>query len=605
MFDLENYVKVISQEKSANGTYVNNRARIYFSTPYYDRSVEVFPNIYADDVTHLKLLDHMQQVFDRTFKIADVKDGYLGGSRIPGNFQQLLQIAGYPMNPLSSVPRSQKVEADDPSFIDMIGKVTRLCSGFEPTGVPIRRVSSSGLPDMSNDLDVKMNKLVNSLNTLPTIVKCSDNFLKKQDPMIFLENGYHPFFTEVRRYQHTDKVSRDDQSQTKLRSVSDWTGKTVTVDREIKFLKSNKRQAGKQFYSNLSTFKRTRSRLAYAGPGWLNYPTQYIATGWRNYYSKRFAFTFKHINEKLFDKTNKFRFIIGLDVANFDWNISRQAMHTMIDNITFINDEFRTIMRTFMDMPMIIKNDYLGQKGTKLVNPLTDNFSYGNPSGWAFVSDAAKMMGCAIYFTILSRFYNITGNDMENILRGLHGRFGVLNMGDDMVAMFSLENDAKLFEAEMVKGVSPFSITREERITFLGVLFDKENKQTLPDLRNMIVKIHVPERGIGGSQRPFFSFGFRVRLEYYSKHPLYREVYDVWNRAVIKFYGKELMDLVPLNDMPLTNLKAFNLADMLFLENPDVIHYKVNVSDVDKDLYDVVFITVPMDKFKQMHRFVN
>lgn len=255
-------------------------------------------------------------------------------------------------------------------------------------------------------------------------------------------------------------------------------------------------------------------------------------------------------------------------------------------------------------MPVIKKNDHIGEKGwqtssdidLRSLEPVTSN-----PSGWAWVTEFAKICGVALMVSITNKLFKIDESNIDNLL---HGKLPVsfLNTGDDMVFMFKNEDIYSRFKklGNEVK-IYKFKLEFEKSVNYLGMSLRKVSgfPEVLLDIRNVVIKTHVPERGIGSVHKPFFAFGLRSKLDIYSKHPSFEKIFYPWNSLISKYFGKDLLTLAPLDSVP-SNSVSFNIADSIFLDNPDAIHYKIKTDDVSKSLLETVYSFVDVKYFDKL-----
>lgn len=570
----------------------------YLNRPYSDRPAEVLPTVYSNDQ---RLINLARDVSDGLKDIKpNIKDGFLLEPYILGNFDAVRQLAGFNSNPLGSKPPEQEQKTEiDPTFFEFLAKVTKLMtSNCAPSGISINKISSIGFPDRVNDLVVKSKSVKFFINNFDRIAKYCDLTAggKKSIDDWIGEFDFAPISLEGRRSQHTDGISREGSKFVpRLREVFDWTGKKVTTTRSIK---------------DLSDFFRTRSRFVYGATGHLNYGAQFFATSIRNFMAHKYDFMFYTGPHNFAEKTRDFDFMISADVTQFDQNFDQRVADTIIDNIYCYDDDVKNLMRTMVAMPVVQKNDYIGQKGFK-VSSDTASLNLpsvsSNPSGWAWVTEFAKIVGVTLMVCAVNRILKVTDDNLDDLLLGKLP-IAFLNTGDDMVFLFRNSKfyaDFKTVNKEMQ--FYRFKLEIESVVNYLGMSLRRDSSGTSPllDIRNIVIKTHVPERSVGSVHKPFFAFGLRSKLDIYANHPAFHYVFGYWNNLFKKNFGLDLLQFVKLDKLPKGNIEARNIADQVFMENPDSIHYKIKPGDISKDLLDQYYVFVDRSHFANLEKHLR
>lgn len=567
----------------------------YLNRPYQEGPIEIMPNVMSNDE---RSLDTCRELSDSLASVKiSTKDGFLNPPYLLGNLDALRQIAGFPMNPLGSKPPLRELPPYDKRFFEILAMVTRELTRFAiPSGISINKISSIGFPERTNNIVTKLKSLNYFISNFDKIVKLCDRTLSGSLTVDEWgsEVDFAPVYLEGRRFQHTDKITRSDNSFIpRLRTVYDWKGNEVTVDRTIK---------------GYSDFFRTRSRFVYGATGHLNYGAQFFSTALRNAMSERFPFMFYTGPHNFAEKVSSFRFALSADVTQFDQNFDELVIDTIISNMLCYDDSVKTLMRMMAFMPVVLKNDYIGEKGWRLSQPTNEKLELrtgSNPSGWAWVTEFAKICGVALMVSMYDTITPVSAESLPAILAG-KSDIGFLNTGDDMVFLFKDESTyLKMKKRKEFKFYS-YKLDVEDYVNYLGMSLrrDDERISTLLDIRNIPVKLFVPERRIGTVHKPFFAFGLRQKLDVYASHPLFERIYYSVNDALKANFGSGLLDLVPLDKTP-ADARLTNIADSIFFENTDAIYYKIKPSDVNPTLLDTVFAFVSLDVFKNLRKHIK
>lgn len=201
---------------------------------------------------------------------------------------------------------------------------------------------------------------------------------------------------------------------------------------------------------------------------------------------------------------------------------------------------------------------------------------------------------------MVSVYDTVAKVDSSNLRAILQGKtdIGFLNTGDDMVFLFKDESTyIKLKNKKEFKFYS-YKLDVESYVNYLGMSLRRSGERisTLLDVRNIPIKLFVPERRIGTVHKPFFAFGLRQKLDVYASHPQFERVYYSMNDMLVQNFGVGLLELVPLDKKP-QHASLTNIADSIFFENSDAIYYKIKPSEVNPELLDSVFAYVPLSVF--------
>jgi hypothetical protein len=567
----------------------------YLSRPYSEGPIEVLPGILSDDKRLLACSRDLADQFESN--VANTKDGFIESPYILGNLNALRQIAGFPMDPMGSKPPVHSEIPQDKRFFELLALVTKELTRYStPSGISINKISSIGFPERTNNIVTKLRSLHYFINNFDKIVSLSSDTL---DGKITIDDwvkhvDFAPFYLEGRRFQHTDSIRKEKgEFVPRLREVYDWTGKKVSVNREIK---------------GYSDFFRTRARFVYGATGHLNYGAQFFSTALRNAMSERFKFMFYTGPHNFASKVSDFKYALSADVTQFDQNFDHHVVNTIIDNIACYDDKVKTLMRLMAYMPVVQKNDYIGQKGWTVSADTSKSLEMktgSNPSGWAWVTEFAKICGVTLMCCVYDKYRRVTADNIAALLEGKLD-VGFLNTGDDMVFLFKNETTFHAVKQTKEFKFYRFKLDVEQSVNYLGMSLRKsgDSISTLLDIRNIPIKLFVPERRIGTVHKPFFAFGLRQKLDVYSSHPLYEKVFYALNDTLVKHFGEGLLKLVPLDKKPESS-RLTNIADAIFFENPDAIYYKIKPSDVNPSLLSSVYAFVGLENFSSLRRLLK
>lgn len=570
---------------------LSDKARGWISQPYRDKPIEVWPGIFSDDPKHHDFLRKMARAFPQP----SVDSGFLQPPFGPTDPAEYMQVSGYLMNPLGSIPNTERTSKSE-LYYKVLDVVAHVCDGFIPSSVKVDRDSTSSYPYMSKDPIFKAWLVSRGIKAMPSLFDKTYK-LRADDKFGFLSTCWSimetlPVFMEGRRVQPEAIYTEKDGFRRKLREVTDWNGKKVKVNRDTP-------------WRDLAAL---RSRLVYMFAAAYNYPLQFIGAGHRAFYSRKLSALFKHDMTKFGEKIDSGLVLIGLDVGNHDQSVDARVLDTIIlKNMSFISDEAKTFIRRLYTMPVIIKNDYKGQSGSKLLGLdwSMDGAPLGNPSGIFQVSDIVKISGAAIPITILHEVMlgeNWTTESSNFVLKLLNNELEgaqIFSGGDDNLLAVKPELADSVREAiTTCKEKHGWKTEIEPTTKFLGHYFVKDGGRIMAvsDAGNLIKKRSLAERSF--RSRRYGKFGFHMALELHEQtSPFFSHFWPIARRLFADSLGMDPMKLMIIDEFPPLFSDMRNAAEVEFAADPSTLHYKALTDDIREELIDTYFISFSPEKF--------
>lgn len=561
----------------------------WIGQPNKQTRIEVLPGFYSDD----ERIRNVQRDLASHDEQPTHNFGYM---EYP--FRTRQGVYGLQQAGTSFYPKGCPNVVDDsneelhPEVSAVFNELKRYTTGVDLTSVSYDKTATVSFPSFSKDLSVKMYYIQNFKNNFERFIKLTPKGLINYKNYVDLSKtcGIHPCFVERRRYQ-PESITKDKSGviTPRLRKVIDIYGKEVVVSRTLKGVPDMYTQ---------------RARFIYALSATINYGMQPFFTFWRSYYSKTLAPVLKHNPNTMGHTIKGFPYIVSIDVSNMDANMRRRWTDEVLRLMSSVYDP-DTVKSLFsvLSAPILCKNDHDGGSGcTILAEPGTQSNMYGNPSGWAGVSDVVKLCGLAMVTSMIFRVFKDRkelSQFCDELWKGNSDYVRLLSCGDDNLICFRFEKDLSSFKESLPKWTSELNIpiTHEDQATFIGYNFMKDGSDVIPILNidNIHMKRLSSERSLRAG-KSFVEYGFWEAMKLYQTHPRFEEEFARFNSACVRHLGSSLMNMFRVTDTPqLTS--NWNYAESLFMSDPDTIHYKVDKDDISPKVLDQAYLSIPYDYF--------
>lgn len=220
-------------------------------------------------------------------------------------------------------------------------------------------------------------------------------------------------------------------------------------------------------------------------------------------------------------------------------------------------------------------------------------------SGHIATSLYGKIGTVVNHFCILDKLgSHVTESFVEAVLdhdqRVASSAIFMRNGGDDHLLVGDKKMMARYFDAAKSPDLF-FAVEPERNSVYLGTVYVRENGKFVPypNIVTFVTKLLAPERAWNHSSKTYWQIGLKARLLHYATAPTFSRVIDIIDREHSAIYGYPYTAYV--------NSLEGNMADVdaLFLSDPDIIHYKLEPSDISKEVYDLIYENVPVEAIKR------
>lgn len=533
------------------------------------RISEVFPDVWADDSRFLAVTEDLVTATEAAEWQPKVTEDGLSENFLTGGYSQWLSVSVWKKLPMSigmadnsSLRVELKVEEPGILFTTIMDRLgDTLFEHKRPASARFRKEASTSIPDFRTGAEVKERDLNLTLRfILGSAPITPENLLKA---------GIYPVMIIVNRFQ-ADQRGKVRYSNTGFARIE--------VDASTPF----------------ANHHGMRVRTAYAMSGTASYLLTVAMSEVREYYLNEFSFTYKHRTaEDVSSKIEKFKHFVGIDVTQFDQSVGELHLDGFVKQLEKRwTPRIAEFLRLTLGAPSISACPFAaGQEDqwSSVGDPFdvgTYDLKKGLPSGHPQNPDIGKFTMSAEIIYRLCQLDSSLVDHIPELLRGDHPRFGFLNSADDNLLMFNREEDISAFF--QTKGT--FSLDRETMPIFLGVVYGRDRHGKVvgkPNLTSLITRWLVPEQSIGrkeGDRRLYIQTAWLLRNFHYAEHPRYADMYKLLSSIVKKHFGVPVDTLINGRMEPeLINI-SHRWQDRMFMLDPSVIHYKLDLDEVSPEL---------------------
>jgi hypothetical protein len=280
------------------------------------------------------------------------------------------------------------------------------------------------------------------------------------------------------------------------------------------------------------------------------------------------------------------------DFSNHDIFIPPDLLRIVVDQISDVwGTALAAQVRWTLAAPQIIKSDYHGTSGVKLDGDVFDSRSwraqYTNPSGHPLTSIIATFAGLFNWYDAMCTAGAIAEGRtaLEQLLRG-DAPISALGQGDNV--MLGAADDDVL---DRIERAQRYGVAKPTE-SFLGNVYctDRGTVHVLPDITSYLLGYWLPSRPVDAPLRGHWATGYEARQDVYRSHPYHRALYELEQDVTRRLLGEDIATLVHKN-LPAKGM-ARSLLDELVENDPDLVHYKVNIADLSVALRSSKFILV-------------
>lgn len=580
-----------------------------------NRGVYVYPKILSDDRDFLSCMRSIASELSDTVKVSIDETGTLGPEAVPGDFYQLLTVAGYGMNPISVPPVSNgRIRSDlklasgfvtdrDRRIFDDL--VRFMFARSAPAPVGIRREASTGAPDYVNDVIKKKTELRFALENMEKFLDLID-----RDKLLelYVEFNSPIVHTTGERTQADKVVMKDGVPLSKDREVNDELAARTGLAEGHRF-PADKRvvKDGSEISGHFAGRRRTVFGTSFVP----NYVLATFCSSWRAVYLNDFAFTWKHrTDDEILGKMKRYSNIVGFDVKQFDQSVATWMIDAFTTELAnHVDGRVAKLVSLMFKAPYIVPYPWIDGTSDADFNPLfgddpfaisTFDMEVGLPSGIAINPDCGKLFMVWQYLVLLDRYFkNVLEIGIDTILRGEHEQYAMLNMGDDCVILTNDDGFSPWFSAGGY--VDPYFKLEEERpISFLGNVPYRDERGQLklaPNVISYLVNWLVPEVGVEHARRRnYWAIGERERRIHYAQAPFYPQVHETFERHFRNTFGVLPAAITAEAYEQQRRYQNLSTWDALVLQNPDYLHYKVSDDMVSPEVLELIVTSLAIDE---------
>lgn len=597
----------------------------FITRPKGERAVMVLPNVATDSLPFCRFVTRFHDRLVRELPASEPAARGLNPPAVPGDWSRLRTAQGLHGSPAGCPPvsgptliepstrrraeeqaandrlgaaardaqayldRGQKLSPEDKEVLGWI--VDELFHDDGPASVRLNRESTMGIPQMTRDPLAKMDAARMWLQNGAAI---RDRHLKGQWRELYADGILHCNFNGYRTQADTTKVESG-QVVPKQRQVLDWRMRPATMDRTLEGPLRGKLVAA-----------RTRSFSAY--PTSAGFGLRVLCAAVEHALLMRFEELFIHrsaadLNRKTADMTGFELY----DVETHDQAMSTDIRDALIDKFGELFGPIGALLcRLATRAPILVHSDYRGQPGALLyedpLDPAASTIDYVNPSGWPGTSPLAKLGGvyygtlCYIRAGIVER----TREAVVALLHGRHRRGRMLNGGDNLLLGWMGQGPEMPFSTFL------HLANLDKAQSFMGYVCEDSGGRVdwRPNLTSAAVRWWAHDFSVGPPRRVNWANGWFERRIHYAAHPQFEVFARVEAEEFKAVFGVELEPYIAsfrrkedfVGDEGQRDLVA------LFRENPDVIHYKLRVQDLPREVVEEAFITLTAADVEPLYR---
>jgi hypothetical protein len=343
----------------------------------------------------------------------------------------------------------------------------------------------------------------------------------------------------------------------------------------------------------------------------MNYLATLVLNGFRDDYLSRYEFTYKVRGPQDFESKIAQRYLVGVDVKQFDQNYSEDFAEAIFNRMNvLIREDLVKALRKLWTCPVYCPPPSFSREETPGLwignpfNPEEDPINLGLPSGVAYNPDAGKWYGTFLLLCVLDDLYHdVLEVGIDSILKGEHSEYGLLNASDDAVLLIKSKAKAEELRARLDSGqASKYLIFElEQPITYLGMVPRISTAGAQYDvLRNTVNYLKnrwIPEAGIESPLRRYWALGWLVKNEEFAAQEGIPEIQEFEAHLVKKYLNCDLISVVRACAAE-NQIALASESDSLFLQNPDTIYYRG--IEPSAELIERVFVTFSPDRQKEM-----
>lgn len=619
----------LRQDRRRNPHLLSAHARQYLTRSFVRRSgIHVFPkrpldafrrdpneNFYNSlDPQWLRFTAELADVLTARFPRRENSEGEVDPKYgITGNFQRLRTVAGY-TPPVFSCPQASSERArkdagvaDPPQYgkhrlfteiVDMV--VDEVIGHMKPSTVRVKNHSHPGLPGTTSNRVAFKRAIIQKVLAHGTHEYYTTLAVSSFDTRtrLYHETGANYSGIIIHRGQF-DSVSDDGKESKKRVFFSPRVARGEEAWKDEYYDKTVVLHGGRVVPGHFAE----RVRIVVAPNFVMNLLGQVADAQVRSGIFAASPFTFHHRGlEDLRNKVKDWRESVSIDGSQWDSLSPAELYDAIADSMARHFDERYILFIKYMLRIQMVMHcpDDTGQPladpvfGSPYAIPrsLAEMIFAQLPSGDFFTSSFGKIGGSiAILWNFVLAGLYMKIEDLRAIWRGVHPEAAFVNMTDDNHVGFksleAKEQKRKFIEALPRNPYAKWEVDANN--SFGGQLISTYGGATYvsPRINGLIENSFGRERPLSQKTPETIAIGMQARLQVYSEAAQYDDVLSTTNEVMRKHLGVRYETVA--NSI---TVSPSAYADALFLEDPSVIHYKVDPEDVTPELMDTKFTSI-------------
>ena len=283
-------------------------------------------------------------------------------------------------------------------------------------------------------------------------------------------------------------------------------------------------------------------------------------------------------------------YVVGTDTSMFDKGLNKgvldQFLETLYNHFKGTEKEWDIIIKSHF--PMLI---------TALPGDQVFIDEYNDSKGWYLLSGLSNttllghITGTAVAMVVLEDTFGIEWS-MENLRKFLKWEldFKIKNKGDDTLFIFASKEDKMRFLNTIDTDFLEPQIADE----FIGLKVVYDDDGSVSDVIHDVVRSWFnflnPENSITSPFRRCAWIGYESRKKNL-KHPFVHEIQLLIEESYQQIYGSSLFSNVIISKSRCNvNTNELNEDEILFLDNPEVVFYKVDPTKIRAEIFNQFFL---------------
>jgi hypothetical protein len=587
------------------------------NSEYEKIACKYFPNgINVDEPAYQAMVKNIVKRVYENFQVSfsDELPGFCSERAIAQNPLAALTLPGYPMShyplPINDNAVLRKRLNLSEGLSDTEKAIGRKVAGLlfaerVEAKIPMSKSASSGPPMFVRTLDERKPLIKHALSNLD---KYLDLFVNYKFEQLNKEFNCLPAYVINWRFQADSCVDKNGKISSKERNVP-YLRTAIDPHKYNDFFPASKSIVADGMFGQ-------RARVVFTTSVVANGVLTAAISGYRDVYSHRYAYTYKHIDERdVTRKMRQYKYWIAVDVESYDSTIMDDFFEPLYDTLeTKWDPRLVKMFKIMMKAPYYAKCFDLYNSNPERYdmwsgNPF-DPDSYtaaqGLPSGISPNPDIGKFVNTFNTFIILQKYFGDAVEKADQVLKGEHPLYGFLNMGDDlMIGTNSADFYNKLhgaLESEDVPTLEAMSANHlrlqvESPMKFIGLISYVNNAGEALVTRNAVSGL-VNKLSFE-TEKKYWSIGHLANERVFAKAPIYDDLISIFCDEFSRSFNQDYRVVADHHADYMNRLlveMAQTQADLLLLTDPSKIHYMVSESDLSEEFKKKMLKSIPVEE---------